>query len=446
MNPAAAVWLGLGISIAAQNCNSLNVVSSIKNQDLKISAITGYQSDIIFLSDVRFNGRDKIVCDKLSAWYSVIFNSTKNSRGVAILINRRLRHEILETLRDPQENILLLKVKINDSEIILGSVYGPNVDTNCGEFFEFLRQSLNNWPNIPRILGGDWNATMSNLPVNDNPDVAFMRDIPSRIRTAHVLELCEDADLSDPFRTLHPDSTDFTYNPSGELRKNRSRIDFFLVSPVFYNIIESCTIAQGNCRKTFDHKPVFLNLKKKRSGGRSVVYNGTVDNPLSEEVVKISVHRSYLQAAAGSAGPATMLIINREIEKINLIETKVNRIVFLQGTAYARDLMEVEQEELNNLLATIPTDWLDAAPLDYIRSFERQVISCEFFESLLDISRRSMLTLQKNVKTAESAAKKSWTKELVGLKAGGYALNFDRICVLEKKLKDASEKNSLRNA
>ncbi len=162
------------------------------------------------------------------------------------------------------------------------------------------------------------------------------------------------------------------------------------------------------------------------------MYNGTVDNPLSEEVVKISVHRSYLQAAAGIAGPATMLIINREIEKLNLIETKINRIVILQGMAYARDLLDGEQEELNNVLGTIPTDWLEAAPLDYIRSFERQVTSCEFFESLLDNSRRSMLTLQKNVKTAESAAKKSWTKELVGLKAGGYAVNFDRICVLEK--------------
>ncbi len=105
---------------------------------------------------------------------------------MAILINRRLRHEILETVRDPQENVLLLKVRINDSEIVLGSVYGPNVDNNCGKFFEFLRQSLSNWPNIPSIVGGDWNATLSNLPVDSNPDVAFMHDIPSRIRTAHV--------------------------------------------------------------------------------------------------------------------------------------------------------------------------------------------------------------------------------------------------------------------
>jgi hypothetical protein len=65
VNPAAAVWLGFGISIAAQNCNSLNVVSSIKNQDLKISAILGYNSDILLLSDVRLNGRDKLISDKL---------------------------------------------------------------------------------------------------------------------------------------------------------------------------------------------------------------------------------------------------------------------------------------------------------------------------------------------------------------------------------------------
>jgi hypothetical protein len=141
-------------------------------------------------------------------------------------------------------------------------------------------------------------------------------------------------------------------------------------------------------------------------------------------VVKISVHRSYLQAAAGIAGPATLLIINREITKLSLIEEKINRIVLLQGTAYARDLLDVEQEELDNLLVTIPTDWLDAAPLDYIRSLERQVTSCEFFESLLYNSRRSMLTLQKNVKTAESAAKKLWTKELVGLKGGGLCSEF----------------------
>ena len=69
MNLATAAWIGLGLSVAAQNCNSLNVTSSIKNQDMKISAIVGYKSDIILLSDTRLNGRDRAVSEKLKIFY-----------------------------------------------------------------------------------------------------------------------------------------------------------------------------------------------------------------------------------------------------------------------------------------------------------------------------------------------------------------------------------------
>jgi hypothetical protein len=162
-----------------------------------------------------------------------------------------------------------------------------------------------------------------------------------------------------------------------------------------YQIIESCTIAQGYCRKTFDHKPIFLNIKKRKGGGRSVVYNGTVDNDMAQHVVKLTVHRSYLLAAAESGGPATIFIINSELEKLQKIDKKINRIVFLQGTAYSRDLLDSEEEELTVLQADLPEDWLEAATLDYIRSFDRQATSCDFFESLLTNTKRGMLTLQK---------------------------------------------------
>jgi exonuclease III len=80
-----------------------------------------------------------------------------------------------------------------------------------------------------------------------------MRNLPSRYRSERVAELAEDLDLSDPFRALHPDVKEFTYHPSGNLRKNRSRIDFFLVSSILYNQLQPCSIAQGFCRKSFDH-------------------------------------------------------------------------------------------------------------------------------------------------------------------------------------------------
>ncbi len=41
------------------------------------------------------------------------FNSTKNSRGVAILINNNVQHKVLESIASQDENYLLLKVIIN---------------------------------------------------------------------------------------------------------------------------------------------------------------------------------------------------------------------------------------------------------------------------------------------------------------------------------------------
>jgi exonuclease III len=146
-------------------------------------------------------------------------NSSSNKRGVAVLFRNSLNHEVIESAVDPQENALLLKVRINNTEFILGAIYGPN-DNNCEEFFEFLRQKLTLWKDITVIIGGDWNATPTSAPLAENLDVIFMRDIPSRIRSEHVENLVNDFDLSDPFRILNPDSREFTYHPSGTVRKN----------------------------------------------------------------------------------------------------------------------------------------------------------------------------------------------------------------------------------
>jgi len=251
------------VSFCSQNCNALNV-STIKNQDLKVSAIVNYNSDVIFLSDLRLNGKDKIVMDKFRLKYKVYFNSSGNSRGVAVLIKFQVEQELLDTVADPQENFILLRIKLNGVEMIIGSVYGPNVDRGAEQFYNELKRNLQRWPDLPCVLGGDWNATYSDLLVNENPDILFMQDIPSRVRTGMLLDLCEEIGLSDPLRILNPDLKEFTYHPSGAVRKNRSRIDFFLVSDCIYQYIEKCIISQGYCRRSFDHKPIFLELKKKK--------------------------------------------------------------------------------------------------------------------------------------------------------------------------------------
>ncbi len=267
------------------------------------------------MSDVRLNGKDRILVDKLKLWYKVYFNSSKKSRGVAVLVRNQFKHEVLETAVDPQENVLLLRITIGGIVAVIGSVYGPN-DNNCAPFFDFIGSTLNRWNNLPCILGGDWNATPSSLPAAENPDIYSMINIPSKVRSEGVEALCRDFDLSDPFRILAPDIRDYTYVPSSVIQKNRSRIDFFLVSNDLYDGISACTIAQGFSRRSFDHKPIFLNFQRKKGRGRACVHNSTVNHKLAADIVRLAVHNNAIRAALANAGPAVAALLNLELEKM----------------------------------------------------------------------------------------------------------------------------------
>ena len=53
-------------------------------------------------------------------------NSTKNSRGVAILTDTALGVVPLNVFMDPEENFLFIKAEIKGTLVLLGSIYGPN--------------------------------------------------------------------------------------------------------------------------------------------------------------------------------------------------------------------------------------------------------------------------------------------------------------------------------
>jgi exonuclease III len=237
------------LRITAQNCNSLNLSSPLNIRNKKIVSIINLDSDIIFLSDIRAGNKHnhKIVSDLFKFQYSTYINSTQARKGVGILIKNNSPVQVLETHRDVHENILILKCSVNDTTFILGSVYGPNTDDES--FFNDLRHLINVCNCDKIVLGGDWNTTMSPLPGNINPDVFYMVSIPSKNRTDWLLELCNDLDLYDIFRCMN--GRDYTHVPYGA-KKNRSLIDFFLVSESLYNSIRSCKI------KTWYNKKIIV--------------------------------------------------------------------------------------------------------------------------------------------------------------------------------------------
>jgi hypothetical protein len=151
MNSHAQFFQGEKFTVSSINCNSLNLSQSAKwNQTLKICGITKLKSDIIFLSDIRVSNKNLVsAADDLTRLfqnnpygkYEFYYNSTMNKRGVGILIKCALQTEVIAKRFTPDENVILLHVKIANTEVILISIYGPN--SGDAVFFENLSGLLN---------------------------------------------------------------------------------------------------------------------------------------------------------------------------------------------------------------------------------------------------------------------------------------------------------------
>jgi exonuclease III len=185
-----------------------------------------------------------------------------SKRGVGILVSRSLTYSIKSEYSDNSENILGLVLTIDGITIKLCSIYGPNHNDKI--FFENLSKFLYNNPAVPIVIGGDWNTTYSTLDIPHNPDVINMNSPPSLTRSGWLADFCKDHDLMDPYRALHPTRRDFSFAPLG-LRKNRSRLDFFLVNSTLISNLRKCDIAPVVSTSFFDHKSVSLDFTRNKN-------------------------------------------------------------------------------------------------------------------------------------------------------------------------------------
>ena len=174
------------ISISSVNCNSLNMASAVSTiQKRKVYGICKLKTEIIFISDIRLGNRNltsslgnvaKIFKMNPYGSYDLIHNSTKNKRGVGILINSEVDFTELQRVADPEENFLLIKANIYGKTYILGSIYGPN-EHDPG-FFISLFRGISSLGEHEIILGGDFNCTICCDNDADNLDCFNMTSPP----------------------------------------------------------------------------------------------------------------------------------------------------------------------------------------------------------------------------------------------------------------------------
>jgi hypothetical protein len=123
-----------------------------------------------------------------------------------------------------------------------------------------------------------------------------MQDIPSLPHSKKIRDLCNAHYLVDPFRVLYPNRRDFSYSPWGNLRRNRSRIDFFLVSSNIVDKVDDCFIKPHTQSKLFDHKAIVLDFcKKKAPVARPTISNSILRDPDVDIVVKLASLECYAQ-------------------------------------------------------------------------------------------------------------------------------------------------------
>jgi len=366
------------LTFASINCNSLNMSSSSKLlQHAKLYGAAKLKTDVIFLSDIRLSNRNlvsnfnniaTIFRVNPYASYRFLHNSTQNKRGTGILI----KHDIPFTERarrsDPDENYILLMAEIKGNNLILGSIYGPNNHDN--EFFTSLQRDIASLGDFFTVLGGDWNCTLSCNNIDNNIDCINMATPPNLRHSNYVSTLCENLNLMDPFRALHPLRRDFSYVPRAVGQLNRSRIDFFLVSRDLIPSVTECEICPHLQSKLFDHKAITLSFIPLRfpKNNRVSISNSI----LYEDDIDIVVRNSVLECYLLHINDNNLINFNRE-QYLNY----VGRIWTLLRDAGSPHLIQVEDEggyerfihreacldEIRILFNLLDLDYLQTLPL-----------------------------------------------------------------------------------
>ncbi len=173
------------------------------------------------------------------------------------------------------------------------------------------------------VIAGDWNCTVSCLNDANNIDILNMRSPPNVRHSVLLKKMCDDLDLSDPFRVKYPNRRDFSYQPSAILKTNRSRIDFFIVSNNLIEKILSSSISQSLQNKMFDHRAIHLDFRRPPK----VIRNPTISKSLLKDpdidlVVKLSIFETYLHHTNSLDEPS----INEYLRDVGLSKSDLVRI------------------------------------------------------------------------------------------------------------------------
>ena len=167
-----------------------------------------------------------------------------NSCGVAIGFYGNKKLEIVSQKQDHLGRILLLEVKIEETQFVLINICNPNTETEQSKILDDLLDFIEDVENINNkkiIFGGDFN-----LFFDQNYDALGGTPTYKKRSLAKVIQIKESFDLCDIWRIRNP-TTGY----------NQRRLDYFLVSNILQESVSETDILASFCT---DYSPFFFSV------------------------------------------------------------------------------------------------------------------------------------------------------------------------------------------
>ena len=197
------------VTILSANCQGLG--DNFKRKDV-FAYLREKHFSIYCLQDTHFTkGCEHIIRNQWG--YDVYFNSFKsNSRGVAILFNNNFEYKVHKERKDNTGNFLALGIELEDINITLITLYGPNTD-NPG-FYDMISETVESFGYENIIICGDFNLVLN--PTMDY-DKSY-KNINNPKARNKLLEIIESHALIDVYRELHQESKRYTWRKNNPLK------------------------------------------------------------------------------------------------------------------------------------------------------------------------------------------------------------------------------------
>ena len=363
-----------------------------------MSWIVSKKFDVVFLSELKFHKAALLnrVINFLELndlfQYELFINSSKKSRGTAVLISKKLNYKVNEIFKDDDENLIALKLILNDKPLTLASVYATC--DHSDELFHLVRNVVERF-NQPFIIGGDWNTTLSNLPNEFNPDLYMHPSICNPIGTKFLNNWSEETGIVDPFRHIYPTKRDFSFVKTIRGTKSKARIDFFLVSNQLSELIgDACY--EITPTSFFDHRMstfCFKSLTKPHK--KPVITSDAIHSPEMWRQTKLCVLNNIQLYANVALSPSLTESI-RKLNDINFQIISINKHLETNVDLLLSNICSLKADEFENIQADINVN-------DLINSLTFSISSTNLLLMILNDIKLIGYNLSASIKKPEKA-------------------------------------------